>query len=286
MKRIFIAPVLVFMVGCAMTTYESTGGSQSDVDDVQYLSEYGEWIDVAPFGTVWHPYVVADWEPFCYGNWIWTDDGWAWTSYEPYGWLVYHYGYWDYEPGIGWIWIPDDAWWPARVEWYSFGDYTCWAPLPPPGVTWRDPWDPYDFNVWIVVPVDKFMYKNVGRYGVERRHLREIENGRAVVKRAPEIGLVERTLKRAIPAVTIRKQPIRILPKAVATPREATPTKVEKRAGEPALERMVLPEKEKRKVEKHAPEVERKVLAPPKEVQRERQQPQERKREPEGKRKR
>ncbi len=121
---------LFIVSGCIPASYE--GGGQEPVNDVQYLESYGEWFEMPPYGFVWHPFVVRDWAPFSHGHWMWTNDGWAWVSYEPFGWLVYHYGFWDYRREIGWFWIPGDEWSPARVEWYTSDDYCAWAPLPPP----------------------------------------------------------------------------------------------------------------------------------------------------------
>ena len=40
------------------------------------LNEYGEWVHIGGYGTVWHPYAAPDWRPFSYGRWVWTSDGW------------------------------------------------------------------------------------------------------------------------------------------------------------------------------------------------------------------
>jgi len=248
--------VLLFLTGCATTAHQSSIIVQSEVDDVQYLASYGEWVHVPSFGMVWRPDVVADWAPFYYGHWIWTRDGWAWTSYEPYGWLVYHYGYWGYNPMVGWFWVPEDIWWPARVQWYTFGGYTAWAPLPPPGIVWRDPWDPYDVNIWIVVNIDNFTNENIGRHRIVKPPSREIVTRQTVVKNPPDIKRVERLSKKVVPKRKISKQVINVRPQAVT----AASRSVQQR--EAKLKKMVLPKTEKRKVEKHTSRVEREVLNP------------------------
>jgi hypothetical protein len=60
-------------------------GMETPTDDATYLAQYGTWTDVEPFGSVWQPSVSPDWRPFAYGHWVWSDAGWAWVSYEPYG---------------------------------------------------------------------------------------------------------------------------------------------------------------------------------------------------------
>lgn len=261
-NRIWMLPlalILLFLLGltgCATTMRQPSGGTQSYIDDYEYLSAYGEWVDYATYGVVWLPDVVLGWEPFYYGHWIWTYDGWAWTSYEPYGWLVYHYGSWGYQPGFGWFWVPGDTWWPARVQWYTFGDYAAWAPFPPPNIAWPDPWDPYDVNVWIVVDIDNFTNENIGRHRIEKPISRDIVLNRTVVKRAPEVRHVERVSRKTVPTIRIREQETNIQPRADSKP----PATVQRK--EPVLRKMVLPKTEKRKVEKHTSEVKRDVLVP------------------------
>jgi hypothetical protein len=81
---------------------------------------------------VWHPtFLSRGWAPYTYGNWEWTNDGWYWNSDEPFGYITYHYGRWYNDEYYGWIWVPDDQWAPAWVEWRYDEDNIGWAPLPP-----------------------------------------------------------------------------------------------------------------------------------------------------------
>jgi len=96
------------------------------------LSPYGGWSPHAEFGDVWQPYEVGpDWKPYSDGRWEWSDQGWIWISYEPWGWATYHYGRWVYDDYQGWIWIPGTTWAPAWVSWHQSPEYIGWAPLPP-----------------------------------------------------------------------------------------------------------------------------------------------------------
>jgi hypothetical protein len=246
---------LLIVSGCVPASYE--GSAQEPVNDVQYLESYGEWFEMPPYGIVWHPFVVRDWAPFSHGHWMWTNDGWAWVSYEPFGWLVYHYGFWDYRREIGWFWVPDDAWSPARVEWYTDDDYCAWAPLPPPDVYWPAPWEPFDTDLWIVVPIDRFTDENVGRRRITKPLPRELARRESVgSKQPPEIRIVRERANRSLAPVTIRKEPVEILsrPPVVQSPSIAP--------RDSSLERMVLPRNDKRTVDKYSPEVRREVLAP------------------------
>jgi hypothetical protein len=96
------------------------------------LASYGNWIDRPSYGWVWTPRAVStSWRPYQAGHWVWTDEGWAWISDEPYGWATYHYGRWYDDPEIGWSWVPGSDWSPAWVSWQEGSNYIGWAPLPP-----------------------------------------------------------------------------------------------------------------------------------------------------------
>jgi len=245
-------------------SYEGSAGTQDPINDIQYLESYGEWFEMPPYGPVWHPFVVADWAPFSHGHWMWTNDGWAWVSYEPFGWLVYHYGFWDYRREIGWFWIPDDAWSPARVEWYTSGDYCAWAPLPPPDVYWPAPWEPFDTDVWIVVEIDKFTDDNVGSRGITNPLPRTLAKRESINGQPPDIRIIRERENRSLNPVMIRKEPAEIRTRPLPEqPKSVVPRDSGlERPRESGLERMVLPRADQRKVEKYSPEVRREVLAP------------------------
>jgi len=96
------------------------------------LSPYGGWSPHEEFGDVWQPYEVGpDWKPYTDGRWAWSDQGWIWISYEPWGWATYHYGRWVFDDYQGWIWIPGTTWAPAWVSWHQSPEYIGWSPLPP-----------------------------------------------------------------------------------------------------------------------------------------------------------
>ncbi len=98
----------------------------------------GNWIEVEGYGYGWQPDVALsdpNWRPYADGYWAYTDVGWAWVSYEDFGWATYHYGRWANLADYGWTWFPgeDLEWGPAWVSWRTGGDYVGWAPLPPRG---------------------------------------------------------------------------------------------------------------------------------------------------------
>ena len=96
------------------------------------LSPYGEWVDVADYGSCWHPTEVDKfWAPYQDGYWANSDAGWTWVSSEPFGDIVYHYGRWVSVDDLGWCWVPGYDWAPAWVSWRTSESYVGWAALPP-----------------------------------------------------------------------------------------------------------------------------------------------------------
>lgn len=274
-----LAAVALGCQGCAPISYHRDEYASSWISDYDYLSRYGEWIRLPRYDLVWRPYVVAGWAPFQHGHWVWTNDGWAWVSYEPFGQLVYHYGYWDYSLRFGWVWVPDTVWWPARVQWYTFGNYCAWAPLPPPHMTWPDPWDYWDVNVWVVVHIDHFTSDDVGKHRIGEPIRRDVVQRDDVARRPPSIERVEERTQRTIPVVRIEREQIEVRREVIKPPTTHT------RAARAPLSRMVLPERERDKVREHAPQIEREVLVPRRtEPEKRREQPeaQPQRREPEA----
>ena len=237
----------MFLAGCASSG--STGGTNTAVSNsdqsadyrIDDLDNYGTWIALPPYGTVWKPNVTADWEPFYYGHWDYTAPNWTWVSYEPFGWVVYHYGNWYYGPGYGWVWIPGGgAWSPARVEWATYDDFVCWAPLPPRGVALPSPWERYEnVDMWNVVRAKDFAADNVGSYRVDRLSVRPQEQPPRIVHRLPDPKSIERYSGRPIPTVNIPREPVKV--------------------GKQQLHRMRMPPTDQQRADQHKGEVEKHV---------------------------
>jgi hypothetical protein len=115
-----------------------------DIEGGEDLDNAGEWVDQAPYGSVWRPYVSPDWAPYQDGRWMWEDYyGWTWLSYDSWGWGPYHYGRWFNNAG-SWYWYPGGfggrMWWrPALVGFFGWGGFGVgfgfggygWVPLAP-----------------------------------------------------------------------------------------------------------------------------------------------------------
>lgn len=130
-KLIFVFAVLVLSITFKANAAPLIGGFQYGYF-YNSLAPYGNWMEIDGGVTVWRPTGVNRfWEPYREGQWIWTNDGWYWDSYEPFGYIVFHYGRWYYDDYYGWLWVPDNEWAPAWVEWRYDNSYIGWAPLSP-----------------------------------------------------------------------------------------------------------------------------------------------------------
>ena len=230
--------------GCMAYGAQTSVGFEASYSSDEYpvLDQYGEWAEIWPYGQVWRPHVVADWQPFCYGDWIWSQDGWTWSSYEPFGWVVYHYGEWNFDADIGWYWISGNSWSPARVDWVTFGDYICWAPMPAPGVTWQEPWEDRENRIWNRVEVQNFTKENVGHYRIRSENLAS----------TPE--RVQMRVAYKEPARKVIQERAQIQVERMNLPRENV------MVGPHKLRRVRMPEMAQQRIERNRPMVEREVL--------------------------
>ncbi len=133
-----------------------------DIGMFHDLDGYGQWFERDPYGWVWRPTAVIDWQPFTRGHWIWSQYGWMWVDYDPWGWATSHYGYWYNDFTLGWIWVPDYTWSPVQCDWMMYGDYIGWCPVSPPGVSYKEPWE--GSKAWVWVPTRKFKATDVGEF--------------------------------------------------------------------------------------------------------------------------
>ncbi|NOX18318.1 MAG: hypothetical protein GXO87_08560 [Chlorobi bacterium] len=180
MKKLIIILIAIFLLSaqknfsqgrCGGTIYS---GERMNTD-FSLLEGYGEWIEIGFNQFVWRPvYVSETWRPYSIGRWLWTDYGWYWDSYEPFGGVTYHYGRWNYDYNLGWIWFPDYEWGPAWVEWRYSSSYIGWAPLPPNSVRRRTAgvvsisyYDSY-YN-WNFVGYNNFYGRNLERHLIHGR---------------------------------------------------------------------------------------------------------------------
>ena len=202
------------------------------------LNQYGEWVVVQPYGSVWRPFTIDNWEPFDYGHWSYIDNNWTWMSYEPFGWIVYHYGNWFDDPTYGWVWVPSyDSWSPGKVQWLINGDYISWAPLPPEGITYKNPWEEEDHHYWHVVFQKDFNKENINNYLVNKIIKRENDK---ILRNAPLRELIESKTKNKIENIKSTKTKI-IIPKT-------------------EIHKLVLPRELQNRIEKNQKHIREKVM--------------------------
>ena len=135
-----------------------------------YLSPFGTWIRMDPFGFVWCPrHMGYGWRPYSDGRWLWTDFGWTWFSDYDWGWMPFHYGRWGWDNDCGWYWVPGTVWGPAWVTWRWSDVYFGWAPIPPgfdfrPGIDFDAGALGIPLNFWVFVHGSHFLDRDVRRY--------------------------------------------------------------------------------------------------------------------------
>jgi len=131
---VFLSIIVMVLIGFTVSRADVVVGARVNLHanvNFSELNDYGEWVIVPGYGTVWRPDADPGWRPFTYGHWVYTNDGWLWDSDEPFGWVVCHYGNWAYDDDQGWVWLPGYEWSPARVRWHVTDNEIGWAPLFP-----------------------------------------------------------------------------------------------------------------------------------------------------------
>ncbi len=183
MKKMILILVLFFSFQASNSEARNFYfGERVDFNYFYYsLEPYGEWIQIDGDLIVWRPNIVhVNWTPYSVGRWVWTEYGWYWDSFEPFGWATYHYGRWIYDDYYGWVWVPGYRWSPAWVEWRYNDDFIGWAPLPPYasfdvriGIRFSFGWHA-SIVYWHFVPYRYFCGYEVSHYFVPYNRVRSI----------------------------------------------------------------------------------------------------------------
>lgn len=192
------------------------------------LSPYGHWATVGRYGHCWIPgHVAVGWQPYTDGEWVYTDYGWTWISYDPWGGDPYHYGTWVSEPSYGWVWVPGTVWAPAWVTWCYSDSYVGWAPIPPSLQVsfsgYSGPAVVVSHSAYVFVPVNQFAGVRVSsaRLPVARnttlmQHTQRVTsfgvNNGAIVNRGPSVQRIEASAHTRIPRGSIEAAKTRPAP--------------------------------------------------------------------------
>ncbi len=209
MKKILVLVAMVALATVVAPAQPSYGDASFGVF-YSGLDQYGEWIALDGGVYAWRPLnVEADWRPYSYGHWVWTDYGWYWMSDEPWAWAVYHYGRWYSDDYYGWVWIPGYDWAPAWVEWRYGAECVGWAPLGPYAVfspsfgifyqtTWVTPYSYWCFTDYYAMTSPN-LHQNIYRSAYNTRYIGQTRGGGSVqyeggriITRGPDRQAVER----------------------------------------------------------------------------------------------
>lgn len=127
-----VAVVVASLLGCATPPPPP---EKKEIDFKAQLARQGEWLVVRPYGRVWHPHPRLVGEGFVpylsAGHWRHGEEGWEFESDLAWLALTLHYGRWFMGQDLGWVWLPDQEYAVAWVEWRFGGELTGWSPLPP-----------------------------------------------------------------------------------------------------------------------------------------------------------
>ena len=240
---IIMVLILVFISACSASDSQYNMNTTNPGSyDLNELNIYGDWIHVEPYGEVWQPFVVNGWAPFDNGHWDYTNAGWTWVSYEPFGWIVYHYGYWYNDPFYGWVWLPSDNFWsPARVTWIDYDDYVGWAPIPPPGIVYGNPWEMNENHHWHVVRHKDFTEDNIRSYTINNP-IRNESGSRGITRTEPDKFEIQKYVNKPIQEVKLKHETVTLPPRQI--------------------NKMNLPKEENKRVEQHTSHINREVLVP------------------------
>lgn len=241
--NILVVAVFIFFsfTSCSSLQFQNNENvTGQDKYNLEELNNYGEWININKYGSVWRPFVVNDWMPFNNGHWSFADGNWTWISYEPFGWIVYHYGNWYDDPYYGWVWLPsDDSWSPARVLWMDYDDYIGWAPMPLSGIAYGNPWESNENRHWFVVRHKDFTKDNIRDYRINNPVRNETEAGN-IINTPPNKSEMEKYAGNPVNEFKMQKETIKL--------------------PEREIKKMNLPPQENKRVEENSPRVRKEVL--------------------------
>jgi len=193
----FLVLALAVAVGFAMPGQPARASTSVSVSFFyDSLAPYGDWVTVGSYGRCWRPgHVSVGWQPYLYGEWIYTEAGWTWESFDPWGGDPYHYGTWVFTARYGWLWVPGTIWAPAWVTWYITDDAFGWAPVPPSfyvGISgYAGPPVTVSRTAYVFVPARQFAGVNVSSVGVPvSQNTTFIARARPVTKFAVQGGVL------------------------------------------------------------------------------------------------
>lgn len=202
-KNVFLSVVLgaALVVALPLADRGATAHAQS-VTFAYFqtsLAPHGRWVVAGSYGEVWVPAgVPVGWQPYTAGRWEYTDYGWTWISFDPWGDIPYRYGTWTRIRHHGWVWIPGYVWAPAWVTWRYSDAHIGWAPVPPSlvitAIGYAGPPVVVERDYFVFVPATRFVRVDVRSARIPReRNVTIIRETRAVTHFRVEGNTVRNT---------------------------------------------------------------------------------------------
>lgn len=144
-----------------------------------------------------------------------------------------------------------------------------WAPLRPNNRQWPEPWENNADRYWNVVRMQDFTNENVHTYRISNSSQRD--QSLSIEHRQPEVKIVQQYVRQPIPIVRINRVPIKNqVSVPTQQPRNDNPRTVNppvtnnnpppKQRNGRQIYNIQIPPKEKEKVDRNRPKVERNVL--------------------------
>ncbi|HEX7613764.1 MAG TPA: DUF6600 domain-containing protein [Thermoanaerobaculia bacterium] len=217
-----VLPLLLFALSVSLAAPPSRANASGGVSISFFydtLSPRGDWVTVGSYGRCWRPHGIdRNWQPYLNGEWLYTENGWTWVSYDPWGGDPYHYGTWSRTSAYGWVWIPGTIWAPAWVTWYVGDNDIGWAPVPPSFSVGVSGYVGSPVTVsrssYVFVPATRFVGVNVGTVRVPatqnaillartRPVTRFAASGGVLTSGGPTVVQVERATQRKIARVSL-----------------------------------------------------------------------------------
>ena len=195
------------------------------------LAPYGRWVSTPAYGEIWYPTVVrSGWAPYVDGEWVYSDCGWTWVSYDPFS-DPFHYGTWVWVDPYGWSWVPGYVWGPAWVTWAWTDSYVGWAPVPPTFAITAGGYSGGPVTVaqtqYVFVPAARFVGTNISTVriaaaqnptilGHAQRTTAYSVSGGFVRTSGPPATLVQHATGRSLQAVKVSSLKVRSAPISTA----------------------------------------------------------------------
>jgi hypothetical protein len=131
---------------------------------------------------------------------------------------------------------------PASVLLVDYGDYVGWAPSPPPGVFYGNPWESDESRHWHILRNQDFSEDNIRNYRIMTPEKGVLVGQNPVRQRTPEGIAIEKAAGKTVPEQNLQHETVKL--------------------PEKEIKKMKLPPQEDKQGEQQAPVFKKKFLFP------------------------